>query len=251
VKLDAAGTKTEREFWNGTHVSAIRYRMPSFWHIGTTNVIRLLRSRIPRGCRVLEIGFAPGKVLAKISRECNAAVAGIDYSENGVKTGQELFRRLGISADLRCEDIFSSSFPDQYFDFVFSLGLIEHFDHPEIVVERHWQLLKPGGRSLIAIPNYGGVYGKFQSRLDPKNLAIHNLNIMNIEALHRLVDKLRTSDSRAYSFGKINLSLLSFEKKLPPLMSRGLAEFGNLAGWLQPIDISWVRPLLVLEFTRD
>jgi hypothetical protein len=35
-------------------------------------------------------------------------------------------------------------------------------------------LLKPGGKALIIIPNYGVIYGRLQQYFDPENLALHN-----------------------------------------------------------------------------
>lgn len=242
--------KTEKAFWNGTHNGKIRYRLPSSLNIGTANVLRLLGPRVSPGMRILEIGFAPGKILASLGLRCGADVSGIDYSENGVTAARELFQHLGLDGDLRCEDYFSSSFQDRYFDFVYSLGFIEHFDNPSVVVDRHFQFLKPGGRALIAIPNYGGIYGSLQSRLDPENLGIHNLEIMERDGLLALADGLATSSARVYAFGRVNPWLITLDRKLPHLVSLGLLGAGNFIGLLQPCDIAPLCPLLVLEFTR-
>lgn len=251
MNYDDARRKTEKAFWNNTHKGQIRYRLPSSLNIGTANILRLLELRVSRGARVLEIGFAPGKILAHVGLRCGATVSGIDYSENGVTVARELFQHLGLSADLRCEDLFSCSFAEQAFDFVYSLGFIEHFDNAAVVVERHFRFLKPGGRALITIPNYGGVYGSLQSRLDPQNLDIHNLHIMGRDALLRLTEGLAVSSARTYVFGRISPWLVSFNRKLPRLVSLGLQGAGNLIGLLQPFDITPLCPLLVLEFTRD
>ena len=242
--------KTEKAFWDGTHKGHIRYRLPSSLNIGTSNILRLLEPHVAAGARVLEIGFAPGKILAHLGLRCSANVSGIDYSENGVAVAKELFQHLGLTGDLRCEDLFSSSFAAQTFDFVFSLGFIEHFDNAAVVVERHFRFLKPGGRALIAIPNYGGIYGRLQSRLDPDNIEIHNLHIMRQDALHRLADGFAVSASRSYAYGRINPWLLSLDRKLPGLVSSGLQVAGNFVGLLQPFDVTPLCPLLVLEFTR-
>lgn len=243
--------KTEKHFWIRTHETPIRFRLPSPLNIGTSNTLRLLRRCVPLGSRVLEIGFAPGKILAYLVSRCSAIVSGVDYSETGVATARKLFDHLGLAGDLRCEDFFASTFPKQSFDFVYSLGFVEHFDNASTVVERHFQYLAPGGRALIAIPNYGGIYGKLQSVLDPENLDIHNLQIMRHEALLGLAKGLAVSTVKTYAFGRVNPGLLSFHRKLPRLASTGVQLAGNLIGLLQPIDIAALCPLLVLEFTRE
>ena len=250
MNRDSAGRKTERAFWNDAHQGRIRYRLPSPLNIGTANILRLLEPRISTGARVLEIGFAPGKILVHLGLRCGANVFGIDYSENGVAVAKDLFQRLGLAGDLRCEDLFSSSFAEQTFDFVYSLGLVEHFDNAAVVVEQHFRFLRPGGRALIAIPNYGGVYGSLQARLDSDNLAIHNLHIMRTDVLCRLTEGLAVSSVRAYPFGRLSPWLLSIDRKLPRPVALGLQGAANLVGLLQPIDVARLCPLLVLEFTR-
>ena len=242
--------KTQRGFWERTHYGPIRYQLPSLLNIGTANIIRLLRPRVQPRDSVLEIGFAPGKILAYLAIKCEATVCGLDYSEQGISVSRDLFRRLGIQADLRCEDLFDSTFAKSSFDFVYSLGFLEHFDNPELVVERHHQYLKPGGHGLIAIPNYGGIYGSIQARFDPDNLKIHNLNIMQPDSLRRLATGLDCSEIKVYRFGRVNPWLMSLDKKWPQPLAQSLNLIGNVAGLLQPMDVPGVCPLLVMEFTR-
>jgi 2-polyprenyl-3-methyl-5-hydroxy-6-metoxy-1,4-benzoquinol methylase len=244
------GRKTEKSLWRKSHERPIRLRLPSLLNIGTANTLRLLCPRVQPGSRVLEIGFAPGKILAYLAARRNAIVSGVDYSDIGVAAAERLFRHLGLSADLRCEDLFSSTLPEESFDVVYSLGFIEHFENAAAVVGQHFRYLAPHGRAVIAIPNYGGIYGKLQSLLDPDNLEIHNLAIMQQSALRALVEGLPVSDLEAYAFGRLNTGLLSFERRFPGLASNGLHAAGNLLGLLQPVDISALCPLLVLEFKR-
>ena len=250
MNLEVVLRKTEQGFWEGTHCGEVRNRLPSLLNVGTANIIRLLRSHVRPQQRVLEIGFAPGKILAYLALKNAATVSGIDYSEKGVAASRRLFECLGIAADLRCEDLFKSTFLERSFDFVYSLGFIEHFENPEIVVERHFRYLKPGGRGLIAIPNYSGVYGRLQTRFDPDNLAIHNMDIMERGSLLRLTNGLDCLDVTAYEYGRMNPWLVSYEGKWPKAMARAVNFIGNLAGLLQPIDVKAVCPLLVIEFTR-
>lgn len=44
-------------------------------------------------------------------------------------------------------------FEDNSFDFVFSFGVIEHFDETEKSIEEHIRVAKPGGDILITVPN--------------------------------------------------------------------------------------------------
>jgi SAM-dependent methyltransferase len=243
--------KTERGFWDGTHSSRVRLRLPSPLNVGVANIIRLLRPHVRAGDKVLEIGFAPGKQLAHLARAWGARVSGLDYSPPGIAQARELFAHLGLDGDLRCEDLFAPSFPDQSFDVVYSLGLIEHFDNPAVAVERHYRFVKPGGRLVIAIPNYGGLYGRTQGIMDRANLDIHNLEIMNLDAMRRLADELDCAQLDAYPFGRFSPWLISFETRMPRLLALGIASAGNVLGLAQPVDIGPLCPLLVLELTRS
>lgn len=135
---------------------------------------------------VLEIGCVPGKMLAWVAKGLGARISGPDYSQRGVEVTRWLLGEMKIAADIRCEDVFSTSFERGTFDVMYSNGEIEHFEDPRELVEVHARLLRPGGTAIILIPNYGGLYGPLQRRFEPENLAIHNLAIMNREALRGL-----------------------------------------------------------------
>jgi SAM-dependent methyltransferase len=200
--------------------------------------------------RVLELGCAPGKILAWVAAGLGAQVSGLDYSERGITWSRKLFDTLAIPADLRCEDVFKTTFPPGSFDVVYSSGLIEHFQDPRDIVHTHVQLAKPGGLALIAIPDYGGVYGRLQGWLDPDNLAIHNLDIMTPSALRRLVPEDVSERARTYRAGRISPWQVSLDRRLPGPVARTLNHLVNGVGLLQPVDIAAVAPLLVLEVRR-
>jgi SAM-dependent methyltransferase len=175
-----------------------------------------------------------------------AQVCGIDYSPNGVASSKELFRALGIDGDLRCEDVFQASFDPGSFDLVYSNGLIEHFEDPYPLVRRHVELAKPGGRILILVPNYGGIYGRIQERVDPKNLAIHNLEA----GMRQLAPVDLVRDVRAFYTGKLNPWLISLDKRLPSPLAQTINLAANAVGLFQPIVIKAVAPLIALEMIR-
>jgi 2-polyprenyl-3-methyl-5-hydroxy-6-metoxy-1,4-benzoquinol methylase len=146
---------TTTEYWESAGAKPPRMQLPSSWNVSILNTKKFLKSYIKSGIQVLQIGCAPGKMLAYCAAKLQAEVAGIDYSKPGMLYAEKLFETLGIKGDLRCEDVFSHSLQNSTFDLVYSLRVIEHFVDPRPVVEIHKQLLKPGGVALIVIPNYG------------------------------------------------------------------------------------------------
>lgn len=241
--------KTELAHWESAWAARPRMRFPSGLDIGTRNVLCLLRRYLHPGMRFVEIGCAPGKILSWVAREVKTPVCGIDYSPTGIDTAKWLCNGLGVRADIRCEDAMHSSFEDGAFDLVFSCGLIEHFEDPAPMVVAHVKLLAPGGTALIAVPNYSGLYLKLQRWFDPGNLAIHNLGIMNVQAMRALAPTAPDLTSKAYYFGRFSPWLVSLPAKLGragTVISWGL----NFSAYLQPVDIKGLCPHVVLEVKR-
>jgi SAM-dependent methyltransferase len=200
--------------------------------------------------RLLEIGCSHGKMLAWASAELGAITAGLDYSENGIRTARALFDHLRLEADFRCEDVFATTFEQGSFDLVCSFGLIEHFDDPTEIVRRHLLLAKPGGRVLIAIPNFGGIYGRLERWFDPVILGMHNLGIMDCRVLARLAPGDLAEEVSTFSAGRLSPWQISFESKWPRVLSSVVCHFFNVLGLIQPVDIESLCPMLVLEMTR-
>jgi 2-polyprenyl-3-methyl-5-hydroxy-6-metoxy-1,4-benzoquinol methylase len=246
----AADEKTTREHWDEAWAVPPRWRLPSPLFVSTRNLQRLLRRYVTPGMRVLEIGCAPGKTLAWVAGELHAQVAGLDYSERGVAWARQLFAALGLRGDLRCEPLDAASFAAGSFDVVYSAGVIEHFDRPGEVVRMHVNMAKPGGRAVMAIPHYGGIYGRLQRFFDRDNLALHNLEIMSPAALVRLAPQDLSGDVRAFAAGSMSPWLVNLDAKWPRPLARLAAHAVNAAALLQPVDVEALSPMLVLEISR-
>ena len=234
-------------YWDGVWSGNIRLRLPSPYIVATRNLQRLLRQYVRPGDRFLEIGCAPGKMLAWVASELRADVSGLDYSEPGLATSKHLFKALSIPGDLRCEDLGQTTFAAGSFDVVYSSGLIEHFADPREIVGQHLRLVKPGGTAVITVPNYRGIYGTLQRYFDAEILSIHNLEIMTCEALAGLVPAHLRASSRAYSIGRFSPWLLTPATRWPRPVASATLHLANAAALLQPVDVTALCPTLVLE----
>lgn len=248
--LDNEGRKTGKTHWDAVWQFPIKARLPSRLNVNVLNVTRLLRKHVRPGSRYIEIGCAPGKMLAWVASVLKAEATGLDYSESGTARCRKLFDALGLKVDLYHDDFFHHHLPPASFDVVASFGVIEHFNDAIPVVRKHIDLVKPGGVALIAVPNYSGIYGSLQHWCDATNLALHNLKIMNPCALMALVDSLDVESARAYPFGVMAPWLISFDKRLPRFIAKLIPLVVNTIGLLQPFTISALSPLLVLEVKK-
>ena len=238
------------EHWDECWAGDIRLRLPSPFVVSTRNLQRVIRPHVRPGDRFLEIGCAPGKLLAWVAAALGAEVSGLDYSTRGLATARRLFSALQLTADLRCEDLAENSLPRASFDVVYSAGLIEHFDDPRVVVRQHVDLVKPGGTALMTVPNYRGVYGRLLRYFEPDLLSIHNLEIMTVEALAALAPDEGVGEVRAYPAGRISPWQTNLARRWPAPVALGISHLVNAVGLLQPFDVPPLCPMLVLEIKR-
>src|ERR1700730_3165409 len=83
---------------------------------------------------VLEIGCAPGRWLAFLSREFNLGVSGIEYTTDGAAATRRNLELLGVkNADIREADFLTAT-PSPKYDVVVSFGFVEHFTDVEAVI---------------------------------------------------------------------------------------------------------------------
>lgn len=78
-------------------------RLPLGLFVANRNIRRLLKGGIKPGKQVLEIGFAPGTMLAWVAKALGAQVAGVDFSETGVQAAWKLFKVWQFPGNLHCE----------------------------------------------------------------------------------------------------------------------------------------------------
>lgn len=243
--------KTECSHWNKQYQVFPRPKLKSHFWVGTRDYHNLLNRFIIPGMKVLDIGCAPGKTLAWAVKKKQADVTGVDYSQDGIEISKWLFEQMSLKGHFLCEDIFKTTLPEKTFDLVISAGVIEHFDDPSEIIDIHLRLTKPGGVALITIPHYGGIYGRLQRFFNPENLNIHNLNMMSIESLKRMALKNRyTQNVKVYSWGSTHPFLVHISNKINRKLASAISVMWNCVGWIQPIHISSLAPLLVLEIHR-
>ncbi|MFC1477157.1 class I SAM-dependent methyltransferase [candidate division KSB1 bacterium] len=104
-----------------------------------------------KGVEVFSIDIADNrsKTIKKISRFLNSV--GIRHAIDPLAVHRKLNKKYGVNVSFRQESADNLSFPDNHFDRIFSISVIEHMTDEVIrgsVMEME-RVLKPGGRLLL------------------------------------------------------------------------------------------------------
>ena len=151
-------------------------------------ILKVLERFAPRdrGARIIEIGGAPGGYLAYVAGKYGSQAYAIDSSTVGCIKLQENFDLLKIPVTVYCRDVLEGDLSDlPRFDFVYSLGLIEHFSDPLPMIKKHVELAKPGGIIVVGLPNFLGISRHILKFTRPEMFSQHNLGTMDIRTWSR------------------------------------------------------------------
>ncbi|NCN98883.1 hypothetical protein COU62_03930 [Candidatus Pacearchaeota archaeon CG10_big_fil_rev_8_21_14_0_10_35_219] len=96
---------------------------------------------------VFDIGCAVGAHLIDITNKTGAECFGIDISPVAVKLNKDKRIKLSVA------DMESTTYPDDYFTKVFSLGVFEHTPRSYSVFKELNRIMKKGGLAFITVPN--------------------------------------------------------------------------------------------------
>jgi len=141
------------------------------------DVHRFLKQHLPcrSDWRFLEVGCHPGRYLWYFHQTFAYQVSGIEYAPQACERTRRLMAQVGLPADIVHADVFAYTPPDgPLFNVVCSVGLVEHFVDVAPIIQRHIELLAPGGYLVLIVPNHRGINGPLLRWLQPEVYAIHN-----------------------------------------------------------------------------
>lgn len=105
-------------------------------------VLRNLLRSINRNTKVLEIGCGTGNYIIALNSLTNCQAWGIDISKEMLSTA----KKRGSSVNFEEQDATKLDFPNEFFDFVFSVNVIHHIKDHRSYYEEAFRVLKCGGR---------------------------------------------------------------------------------------------------------
>jgi len=139
------------EVWNKQWKSERKYKERHRYSYSFRRIKEEIKKRLKKEeIKVCEFGCGGGEWLLWIKNEYDAQIYGVDRSKRGLEIAKSK-----VGGDLRYEDIRKTSFKSNSFDFVFGIGLLEHFPKEEIIkiLNEQKRVLKPGGVVMNTLPN--------------------------------------------------------------------------------------------------
>jgi ubiquinone/menaquinone biosynthesis C-methylase UbiE len=104
------------------------------------------------GKKVLEIGVGAGSDHLNWARS-GADLFGVDLTDKGIQTTRKRLNLYNLKSNLQKINAENLPFKDNYFDIVYSWGVIHHSENTEKVIKEIYRVLKPGGKFLGMIYN--------------------------------------------------------------------------------------------------
>lgn len=119
-------------------------------------------------------------------------VSGLDISTYLVSKTKENFKKAKLKGQFIACDMRDMKVKDNYFDYVYTMGTIEHVYDYHVAIREIYRVLKPGGRAIIGVPN----------KLDPflRPLLVRFLDIFGLYAY---------SPEKSFTRFELNLMLKS------------------------------------------
>jgi SAM-dependent methyltransferase len=110
------------------------------------------------GKRVLEIGVGLGADHQRFA-EAGAELYGIDLTERAIEHTRRRLAVFGLSSHLAIGDAERLHFPDQFFDVIYSWGVLHHSPDTSRAISEVWRVLKPGAMARVMIYHKWGLVG--------------------------------------------------------------------------------------------
>lgn len=179
TNIDKAGEKYWTSVWSDSDLAeAIRphsTRLNDFVYTKLHQAFaEFFKTRNAKGKSIIEIGCGNSVWLPYFSKEFGLAVSGLDYSALGCEKTKAILKRENVEGNIVEGDLFNP--PAELlgkFDFVVSLGVVEHFTDTAGTLEKMKLFLKPGGVMITEIPNLTGLNGMVLKHTDIEIYNIH------------------------------------------------------------------------------
>lgn len=120
-------------------------------------IIDAIKSFPLAGKKTLEIGFGMGTDHLALARQ-GAELYGIDLTQRHHDITKRRFELYNKHTELTLGDAENLPYEDNFFDFIYSFGVVHHTPNTEKVISEIHRVLKPGGRCWITVYHKNSIY---------------------------------------------------------------------------------------------
>lgn len=187
--IEKTEIKSQKEHWDNSYIKSSRNINPNWKPIyyDFRSIASVIEPIIQKDNvkSIMEIGCGDSIWLPYFLKTFNCEGGGIDYSEIGCNELKERLGVCGVCADVFCKDIFEIERENGLhmenqkieYDLVYSLGVIEHFENTQRIIEIFAKIVKEKGYIVSIIPNFSSFsfHKLFCYCYQPEILKIHNL----------------------------------------------------------------------------
>lgn len=160
---------TDKNFWDvNWDQTALQGVLRPFSAYKFCRFHEVLQQHLPAGDRniqLLEVGCVPGRHLVYFQKVFGYYVEGVDFSDH-IGLTHDVMKYHNIVDYRLYQDDFLGFQHDAY-DIVASFGFLEHFTSWQEMLQKHIQLVKPGGYLVISVPNLRNFQYLLHKWLDP------------------------------------------------------------------------------------
>lgn len=114
---------------------------------------RVLRRYLASDILMLELGCGTSSLTISLAREVKKII-GLDISHEALELSKKNMELAGVhNMEFVHGDCLDVPYEGE-FHFLWSQGLLEHFDDPLAVARQHFKAIRPGGTALMSVPYY-------------------------------------------------------------------------------------------------
>lgn len=200
-----------------------------------------------RGKRVLEIGVGVGTDCMQYAKN-GAEVYGIDLTKNAVEVTRRNLRLHGLTGNFSTCDAENLKFKDNFFDLVFSFGVLHHTPNPEKVVKEIFRVLKPGGRAIVMFYSKG--WKHYLKRVFWHGMVKGDLSRMSMQECINKNTEVHGNSPLTYMVPRKELKRMFGMFAGVSIMRYRLGEYFEYPPyetWMFPYPIRWLAGKLKLE----
>lgn len=131
-----------------------------WWFVGTRDIIcDVVRLHVPIASKILDLGCGTGYTSERLS-SLGYNVTSVDNENAAIEAAQ----RRGLQ-NVHIEDAAHLTYPDESFEGVVCLDVLEHIQQHEAAVQQLRRVLKKDGCAIIAVPAWPGLFGPHDQAL--------------------------------------------------------------------------------------